>query len=118
MATIEELKKERKRIHQELAILEDTAFKKKHRAAVGKYYKISNSYSLPETPADYWWLYYKVIAVKESHLRAWKFQKDCDNKIEIEFDTDFRSIDIAKEISMKEFQQAWKKLKEEINQRA
>lgn len=118
MTTLQHLRNEQRTINEKIAALETDIFKKRYTASLGKCYKVNISYSLPDEPTDYWWFYCKITSVEENRFRAWSFQRDCDDKIEIEFDVDFLSIKTATEISPEEFQAAWNSLIEEIKIKA
>jgi hypothetical protein len=59
----------------------------KGQALVGKCYRYRNSYSCPQKESDYWWLYMIVLGVTDGALICFKFQRDSEQKIEIEPDT-------------------------------
>lgn len=53
----------------------------KRLAFVGKCFKYRNSYSCPQQESDYWWLWVKVIGVKDEHLIVLEASKDSSGKI-------------------------------------
>lgn len=67
----------------------DAIEKRKRRSAskklVGKCFKYRNCFSLPQSDADYWWLYLRVLGVDDyGHPVGVTFQVDKDGRAEIE----------------------------------
>src|SRR5690606_5369096 len=99
----------------------------------GKYFKFKNSYSLPETPSDYWWLFIKVTEVRKEDLyigwdeevmgkfRGWSFCTDKYSTIEISMDDQMSSfrylhfLDDCKEITEDEFNREWNKMVDKLD---
>lgn len=67
----------------ELNKIEDAESYERNSALVGKCYKYRNSYSCPERPQDYWWLYVVVTGLERSSLNLFMFERDINGKIEI-----------------------------------
>jgi len=91
----------------------------------GKCFKYKNSYSLPKTKEDYWWLYIKVVKIEKSDLResgnrilcsynGWSFQTCTHETISINFNRNGYIDGIGKEITSKEFNTAWNQLLEKV----
>ena len=82
---------------------------------IGKCYKYRNSYSLPEEPDDYWWVYTLIVGAEGSSLKVFRFQTDRNGTIEIETDLDLPALtESYQEIGRTEFLQAWANLQKQI----
>ena len=92
----------------------------------GRYFKVKNCYSLAKKPSDYWWLYVKVVEVKKSELylsgdkeccyfRGYSFQTDKNGLITIDRNVYATSNGLAKEITQEEFNTAWLKVSDALN---
>lgn len=84
---------------------------------IGKCFKYRNSFSCPETDADYWWQYEKIIGIDNDtdQLKVWTFEHNKDNTISICFSENRYSVlPESKEISNEEFMQAWEALVNKI----
>jgi hypothetical protein len=111
-----------KQEHKEMIDANYPEFKKLE----GRFFKYKNSYSLPEKPSDYWWLYQKVIEIKPediymgangplSHYRGWSFQTDKHGTITIENNKHGYVHGLEKEITEAEFNEAWNKMVERLS---
>ena len=71
----------RTRIHE----LDDQRRYTENKPYVGKFFRFRNSYSCPQTDADYWYVYYRVdsISAPRGQLCGVRFQTDTDGKAEI-----------------------------------
>lgn len=89
------------------------------RAYVGKFYKYRNSYSLPKTDADYWWLYRAVTGLGDgAFLNGWSFQGTSSGIVTIEpQEYGYEPDSGYTEITADEFWQAAADLNEIISQR-
>ena len=79
---------------------------------VGKCFRYRNSYSVPQKPSDYWWLYVKIIGTRGASAITFEFQTDKDGKLFIEPSLEhynrFPSADRGyQSISSTEFNRAW-----------
>lgn len=72
----------------ELHRLEDEHFEQVElpamRARIGFCFKYRNCYSCPQTEADYWWMYSKIVGVRNGSYRLLCFSMDCNSKLAIE----------------------------------
>ncbi len=70
-----------------LRALEDRQFadiiEPKMRANIGNCYKYHNCYSCPQSEADYWWMYVKVVGVRDGSYRVLTFAIDSYHKMQI-----------------------------------
>lgn len=100
--------------------IESAERKERNRALIGKCFKYHNSYSCPEKPADYWWLYARVAGlVEDGWLKVWTFEKNGYGKWEIEFDTTrYGAFENYTPIPLSEFLSQWKKAVKEIERSA
>lgn len=79
----------------------------KNRALIGKCFKYPrNCYSLPQTAADYWPVYKRVVSGDEGGCRAFQFETDSDGKISIETHAWLHETGCVP-ITELEFQKAW-----------
>lgn len=53
----------------------------KRLAFIGKCFKYRNSYSCPQEESDYWWLWIRIIGLKDERLIALEASKDSFRKI-------------------------------------
>lgn len=120
----EKLKKQLQEIAEEKLnkVIKDNypIFKEKYE---GKFFKIENSYSSIEK----WWLYTKVTEIKPSHIYigykdavlcnfdGFSFQTNVDKVITIESNKFGFTHSLGKEISEKEYNDAWNKMIDNIN---
>jgi hypothetical protein len=75
-----------------------------NRSHVGKFYRYRNSYSCPQSEADYWWLYIAVAGINEyGNMSGWSFQTDKDGKIHIDPERHLSVVSLQQEISQGEF---------------
>lgn len=96
-------------LHAELGALRDAEADKKNKALLGKCFRTRNNYSCPETDDDRWWLYARVVGIKDGHLEVTKFQNDKKGRLTVE-NRDFYSaysLDGYEEITTTEFMAAW-----------
>jgi hypothetical protein len=54
------------------------------RERIGFCYRYRNSYSCPQTDADYWWMYVKITGVIDGAYQAVNAQKDSYGKVSVE----------------------------------
>lgn len=74
---------------------------------VGKTYKYRNSYSCPESDADYWWMYMRVAGASENGLVIITAGKDFRGRVNIQTQgSAFPILDGYIEIDVKEFDMA------------
>ncbi len=77
MTRLEELTQQAAKINDEIDKIKTKEWLAKNRKMIGKCFKYRNNYSCPETDADYWWLYSRVIAVDDDGgLIAFEFQTE------------------------------------------
>jgi hypothetical protein len=69
---------------EELRAIEDAEKTKANASLIGKCFKYRNSYSCPESDADYWWLYSKVVSVDGEWAQVLRFQTDRNGRVEFE----------------------------------
>lgn len=103
-------KKEILPLEEELHILKEEKKEEQLSKYIGKYYKYKNSYSLYMP----WYLYIKIIGVKNGELEAILCEKDCYNKIIIQKDYITTSI-LEKKINKTTFDKELKALIEEMS---
>jgi len=83
-ARADELRAQIASARSELNEIENSERQLANESLMGRYFKFRNSYSLPKTEADYWWLYAYIETVDDGVAQAIMFQTDRDGKIEIE----------------------------------
>ena len=88
-----EIKKELERLAElrnELNVIEHEEQAEINKKLIGHCYKYRNSYSCPEGPGDYWYIYAKMIGLTEDgFLEAIRFQIDKHGRIEVERENDY-----------------------------
>lgn len=100
-----------------LSAIEDAEAEERNARLLGKCYKFRNSFSCPQSAADYWWLYLRVTTIVGHEMGAWQFQCKKDGGIEIlpnAFLPLFFPGPAYIEISDGEFRSAWHALCETI----
>ena len=102
---IEELEAQRNSLNAEIVKLQRPAELHRAEKLVGRCFKYQNNYSCPETEADYWWMYLKVVAADGGNLKTLRFEADKDGRITIEPDGLYmvNTIERYEEISATEF---------------
>jgi hypothetical protein len=83
MITAEQLAEKEKAFHAARVLLTEAREKyeaetklPEMRKLLGTTYRYRNSYSCPEKPSDYWWLYVKVVAIEGGAFLTEQFQTD------------------------------------------
>lgn len=94
--------------------IEDAERKAQSVALVGRCFKYRNSYSCPQGPKDYWWLYVKVVGIGEHWPVSMEFETDRDGKIEIRTRECFSRFEGHDEIKPSEFNAAWRSLQKRV----
>jgi len=116
MSTIEALRKTARRAQEAIGEIETVARRKENAKKVGKFFKTQNSYSCPEKPSDYWWLYAKCIRMDEDgFLYSFQFQTDKNGCLDIRPEHYSYYLNGFSEIPKTEFERAWKTLLEKLN---
>lgn len=94
---------------------------------IGKFFKYENSYSSPEEPSDYWWVYRKVISITpddlyigreniaSSYCRVVSFQKDKYGNIEFKPEDETHTHYLGEEISENEYNEAFELILKELS---
>lgn len=114
--SIETLRETSRKAQEAISEIETLARREANGPKVGKFYKTRNSYSCPEKPSDYWWVYEKVTRMDESgFLYTTQFQTDKHGKIFIEPDHYAYHMQYGTEIKPAVFSRAWAKLIEDID---
>lgn len=87
---------------------------------VGKCFRYRNCYSCPKSDADYWWVYQRVIrSTKQGYLILFSFQVDQYGRFEIEpLARRSPRLHLGEQITLKQFQHAWKVTASMVNHRA
>lgn len=82
---------------------------------IGKYFKYSNSDSLPKDESDYWFIYYHITSVnKNGEIRAFCFQTDKYGKTTFEQDRMHSAHLLQTEIDEAEFMAALSEIKNKL----
>lgn len=73
----EELEKIQTRTANQLRIIRDTERREEVEAHIGKCFRYRNSYSMPNKPSDYWFIYFRVIGTAQyGNALCFRFQTD------------------------------------------
>lgn len=101
------LYEERRQISARIGDIEEAEAEEGTALLVGRYFKGQNNYSCPETPADYWPIYWKIYAAEGRTIKVFQFQRDKDGRSSAEPDvTRYWGVD-GQEITAGEFNAAW-----------
>lgn len=125
--TKEELQKQLNKI----AIAEEKEMIAKHypefKKFEGRYFKQRNNYSCPKKPSDYWFMYTKITEINPKdvydtrgngvacYFKGWTFQTCRDGHISINKEKHGYIHGLGKEITEKEFNDAWNTMIDKIN---
>lgn len=94
------------KVRRELSRIEAAERLKANRGLVGKCYVYRNSYSCPETEADYWPLYKKIISLDEfGNFQTLQFENDNSGQLTIKSDKWGSLHGDYVEITQEEFEQ-------------
>lgn len=115
---IETLKEQARTIAEKIGKIEEAERYQKNKDLEGKAFKYRNCYPRPEKPADYWWLYIRVIKVTKDHIDTHEFQTDKYGEITINLcKRHYRFLfgeGSRVEIKTAEFDRAWKSVQAKI----
>ena len=87
-------------------------------ALLDKFFKHSNSYSSPEGPEDYWWIYARVSGINrdDATITMDRFETDTEGKIDVEFERiGYHQMAGWEEIQADEFWSAWRAVQTKLN---
>lgn len=114
--SIKELREQAKKLNAAVWKAEREESDRQNAALVGRTFKFRNSYGGCDE-SEKWWLYGKVIDIKDGGLLMFRFQTDNNGRIEIE-PAQYK-VGIAdsgyQEIPEKEFDRAWAALLIKVN---
>lgn len=98
-----------RKLQDELQKVDDRRVAKKNKKVLGKFFRVRNSYSCPQSEADYWYEYVMPIRQASSMLYGLKFSTDSHGEITICPDTHISHIftKAEGEISKEQFNLAW-----------
>lgn len=116
MEQIEQLREQARSAAEKIDAIETRERRAKNAKLVGKTFRTRNSYSCPEKPSDYWWLWAKCTRMDEhGFLYAFKFQTDKYGNVEIKPDDYSYHMQHYDPVSPAKYNAAWKALKAKIN---
>lgn len=104
---IDELRREAAAMQARVIAYEAAERDRENAKLHGKCFVYRNSYSCPETDADYWSMYTRVLRIENGRLIVHRFQTDRDGKIEIELAAPASPSTLGIEINAEEFDAAW-----------
>jgi hypothetical protein len=111
METVEQLTKISRDAQAKLWQIEAVKRRNDNGAKVCKTFRTRNSYSCPEKPSDYWWLYAKITRMDEGGLLyATTFQVDKYGHVYIAYDTCVHHAQYYTSCTAVEFNKAWRRL--------
>lgn len=107
--SLEELKRIAKSAGDEISRIEVRERVAEANSLLGRCFKYRNSYSCPEKPSDYWWLYLRVVGVdKFGGLECFEFQIDKYGDLSVRPKRHaYLSITGYTTIRLTEFSRAW-----------
>ncbi|MET3225713.1 hypothetical protein ABIE85_001460 [Bradyrhizobium diazoefficiens] len=115
MESVEQLRKISADAQMKLHRLEVAQREAANGAKVGKTFKYRNSYSCPEKPSDYWWMYSKVTHMKDGLLYATTFQTDKYGNVHVKTNEGCYHMQGHTPIPAGEFNRAWKALRKKLD---
>lgn len=116
MEQIETLKQQARAVAEKIGRIEDAERYAQNKKLEGKAFKYRNSYSCPDKPSDYWWMYTKVLKVTRDFIHIHQFQTDRYGSVTIDLEKKhYRHFHGGfVEIKSSEFERQWKALKARI----
>lgn len=118
MTEIAELEARARDANRALGDAKEKLTNKRNSVLVGKYFKFQNNYSVPEKPSDYWWVYYRVLAVDGAEITVHSFETDKHGRMKVSFkDSLFwwhGPSDGYEKSTAAEFNKAWRALQKKI----
>jgi hypothetical protein len=75
-AELKKLQRQSREVQERIWEIENAEAEKETAEYVGRFFKARNSYSCPEKPSDYWWLYFKVTGFEGRFVTGFEFQRD------------------------------------------
>lgn len=116
MENMDALKSEARKINEKISRIEHDARATENKQHIGRCFKYRNSYSCPEKPSDYWWLYIRVTGLlKDGSVEYTEFQIDKYGEVTIKAKKQMYWVrDGYRPISKSEFDRAWRRTMEKI----
>lgn len=90
--------------------MDDEIARRENAKLIGKCFRFRNCYSCPETEADYWWTYIKVVDLADEgdSLIVFKFQTDSKGEVAIAVrEHMWKIIDGYEECLARQFHMEW-----------
>ena len=116
MESVEQLEKIAHDAQEKLSRIRSDKYKSENGSKVGKTFRTRNSYSCPEKPSDYWWLYAKVTRMDNAGmLHATTFQTDKYGVVSVNFDQCVHHAQYYDPCPAADFKTAWKALLKKLN---
>ena len=113
---LKELERQRNEIAGRISEIEFARDEERSAEFVGRYFKYRNSYSCPEKPSDYWYLYFKVTGYEGRRLRGFSFERDKYGKFFFDPNAEtFHHLSGYQEIEAAEFVRARAKFLTDLN---
>ena len=112
MMELKELYQQRGKINETISKIETKQKIQENQQFIRRYFKFRNSYSSDEK----WWMYSYVRSIdKDGNCIGWSFQDDKNGRITINIQEIWYGCHaFEKEISRKEFYQAWAKILDKL----
>ena len=110
---LEKLEAQRAGIQDKIWDIKLVETEKENQKYLGKCFRYENRYSSDES----WWLYKKVISIKDGHLEVVAFQIDCYGSADVKRNNwSAGSIHNETEITEMDFSLAWDNFKDKVSQ--
>lgn len=112
MTRKDEIAAQMKSLRDELWKIEKVEEKERVTPLLGKCYRYRNCYSCPEVESDYWWMYFRIVALEGGSPIAFVFENGKYGEIRIKPRSRESEHLIAKaeEIPYKDYSRAWELL--------
>lgn len=94
---------------ESLGDIENAEWMQENIGKIGTFWKYCNSYSCPEKPSDYWWIYRRIKGIEEQRFITFDFCIDKDGKLAVE-ECKWSTLSGWMPCAEAEYRRAWKRI--------